>query len=143
MKIAVAADHGGFLLKEAVKKAMLEQGFEIVDLGTHSEESVDYPEYGHKCAEYVISGQADKGLVFCGSGIGIGIAANKTKGIRCAMPACDEHAMLAAAHNDANMLSFGGRFTDSETALRHIGIWLSTPPETGRHERRRQELDAL
>ena len=85
MKIAVASDHGGFALKEKVKEHLIERGFDIEDLGTHSEESVDYPVYGKACGEAVASGKADLGVVVCGTGIGISIAANKVKGIRCGL----------------------------------------------------------
>jgi len=143
MKIAAASDHGGFLLKEAAKTALAEKGFDIIDLGTDNETSVDYPIFGKKCADFVASGQAERGIVFCGTGIGIGIAANKVKGIRCALVTSEEHARLAAEHNHANMIALGGRFTAPEDALRYIDAWLSTSWGAGRHTRRVEELDEL
>ena len=117
MKIAVASDHGGFALKELVKKHLEERGAEVLDLGTHSEESVDYPIYGKRCAEAVASGEADLGVVCCGIGIGISIAANKVKGIRCGLCTSVEMAHLTKQHNNANMIALGGRTTAPELAL--------------------------
>ena len=143
MKIVVAADHGGYKLKEAVKAELTARGFEIVDLGTHSEESVDYPVYGKQAGEYVASGQAERGLVFCGAGVGIAIAANKVHGARCAVASGDETVRLASAHNHANMLAFGGRLTNQEDAMRYIDIWLKTPWDGDRHDRRVTMLDEM
>lgn len=136
MKIAVASDHGGYQLKEAVKKLLQERGIEILDLGTNSEESVDYPEYGHACGEAVASGKADRGIVCCGTGIGISIAANKVKGIRCALCTDVNMAEMTRRHNDANILAMGGRTTDTELALKITAAWLDTEFEGGRHQRR-------
>ena len=143
MKIVVAADHGGYLLKEIIKEALMEKGHEIVDLGTYSEESVDYPVYGKKAGEYVASGQAERGIVFCGASIGISIAANKVHGVRCAVAVDDERVRLASAHNHANMIAFGGRFSESEDVLRQIDIWLNTPWDGGRHDVRVAMLDEM
>ena len=143
MKIVIASDHGGYQLKEQVKEKLIEQGFEIVDLGTDSEDSVDYPVYGKEAAEYVASGKAERGIAFCGSGIGISIAANKVHGIRCANVMADDHAMLASAHNHANMIALGGRFVSAQDALRYIDIWLTTPWEEGRHDKRVALLDSM
>lgn len=136
MKIAVASDHGGYQLKEAVKTFLQERGIEILDLGTNSEESVDYPEYGHACGEAVASGRADRGIVCCGTGIGISIAANKVKGIRCALCTDVNMAEMTRRHNDANILAMGGRTTDTELALKITAAWLDTEFEGGRHQRR-------
>lgn len=137
MKIIVASDHGGFQLKEAIKDylASLEE-IQVVDMGTHSEDSVDYPEYGHKCAEAVAEGQADRGIVCCGTGIGISIAANKVQGIRCALCTSVEMAEMTRKHNDANMLALGGRTTDRDLAMAITKVWLETDFEGGRHQRR-------
>ena len=143
MKIVLAADHGGYLLKEEIKTALTEQGYEIIDLGTYSEESVDYPYYGKLAGDYVTSGKAERGIVFCGTGIGISIAANKVHGVRCAVAVDDERVRLASAHNHANMLALGGRFTDTAAALRYIDIWLNTPWEGGRHDKRVAMLDEM
>jgi len=143
MKFVLAADHGGYELKEAVKSALTAEGHEIVDLGTDSEESVDYPIYGKKAGEYVASGQAERGIVFCGAGVGMCIAANKVPGIRCALAAGDEYVRLASSHNHANMLAIGGRLVGADEALHYIGIWLSTPWEGGRHDKRVAMLDDM
>lgn len=143
VKLALAGDHGGFALKEAVKRALAEQGYEVLDLGTDSDASVDYPIFAKKCADAVAAGRADKGVVFCGTGIGVSMAANKVKGIRCALITSDEYARLAAEHNDANMIALGGRFTTEADALRYIGIWLAAPFGGGRHARRVAELNEM
>jgi len=143
MKIVLASDHGGYELKEAVKTALAAGGHELVDLGTNSEESVDYPIYGKMAGEYVASGQAERGIVFCGSGIGICMAANKVHGVRCAMAPADEYARLASSHNHANMLAFGGRLVGADDALRYIRIWLETPWEGGRHDHRVALIDEM
>ncbi|NLD19703.1 MAG: ribose 5-phosphate isomerase B [Clostridiales bacterium] len=143
MKIAVASDHGGYQLKEAVKEYLKGRGIEFVDLGTYSEESVDYPIYGQTCAKAVAGGQAERGIVCCGTGIGISIAANKTKGIRCALCTDVNMAELTRRHNNANMLAMGGRITDRETALKITEAWLDTEFEGGRHQRRVSMLDEM
>ena len=143
MKIAVAADHGGFELKEAVAAHLKERGFEVADLGIYEKEPVDYPIYGKKCAEYVASGQADLGVLCCGTGIGIGIAANKVKGIRCAELVTPFMAEMAKKHNHANMVSLGGRVVTPEQAIELVDIWLDSEEEHGRHDRRVQLLDEM
>ena len=144
MKIVLASDHGGYKLKEAVKQALSGRlDIELVDLGTNSEESVDYPIYGEAAAKYVAEGKAERGIVFCGSGIGIAIAANKTKGIRCANITSEEYAKLAAEHNHANIIAFGGRFVSPEDALHYIDVWLTTKEAGDRHARRVNELDEM
>ncbi len=143
MKIAVASDHGGFSLKEALKAHLLERGFEVEDLGTHSEDSVDYPVYGEACARYVAEGKAERGIVCCGTGIGISIAANKVKGIRCALVTNEFMAEMARRHNDANVLAMGGRVLSPEEAVRFADIWLDSEFEGGRHQRRVDQLNAL
>ena len=143
MKIAVAADHGGYKLKEKVKEHLLERGIEVEDLGTHSEESVDYPIYGKLCGEAVASGQADLGVVVCGTGIGISIAANKVHGIRCGLCTSVEMAHLTKQHNNANILALGGRTTGEELAMEIVDERLDTQYEGGRHQRRGEMLDNL
>lgn len=143
MKIALASDHGGFELKEEIKKDLQDNGYDIVDLGTDSCESVDYPQYGKKCAEYVVSGNADKGIVICGTGIGISIAANKVKGARCALCTSEFMAEMTAKHNDANMLALGGRVLDVDEAKKITKVWLDTPFEGGRHQRRVDQLNDM
>ena len=137
MKLALAADHGGFELKERIKEYLKKRNdLELYDLGTDSNESVDYPVFGRACAEMVASGKADKGIVFCGTGIGISIAANKIKGIRCALATNVFMAEMSRKHNDANMLALGGRVLSAEEAVAIIDVWLSTEFEGGRHQRR-------
>ncbi|MDR2088261.1 MAG: ribose 5-phosphate isomerase B [Clostridiales Family XIII bacterium] len=140
MRIAIASDHGGYALKEYLKGHLAKRGAEALDLGTDSEESVDYPAFGRACGEAVVSGRADRGIVCCGTGIGISIAANKVKGVRCAVCANAFMAEMCARHNDANVLALGGRVLDGETAAALVDIWLDTPFEGGRHQRR---VDAL
>lgn len=136
MKIAIASDHGGFQLKEALKKKLKARNIEVADLGTDSKESVDYPVFGKKCAEAVAAGEADRGIVCCGTGIGISIAANKVKGIRCALCTDTYMAEMTRKHNDANMLALGGRVLSIEEAEEILNVWLDTEFEGGRHERR-------
>ena len=143
MKIAVASDHGGFALKEKVKEHLMQRGFEVEDLGTHSEDSVDYPTYGKACGEAVASGKADLGVVVCGTGIGISIAANKVKGIRCGLCTSVEMAHLTKQHNNANILALGGRTTEPDLALKIVDEWLDTEFEGGRHQRRVDMLDQM
>ena len=148
MKIAIAADHGRYELKEKIKEYLESiyannKDVEILDIGTDSDASVDYPMYGKKCAEKVASGQAQKGIVICGTGIGISIAANKVKGIRCALCTNEKMAEMSRKHNDANMLALGGRITDPDTALRIVDVWLKTNFEGGRHKRRVDMLDCI
>lgn len=143
MKIAVASDHGGFALKEEVKKHLMERGIEVLDLGTHSEDSVDYPIYGKACGEAVMSGKADLGVVVCGTGIGISIAANKVKGIRCGLCTSVEMARLAKQHNNVNVLALGGRTTEMDLAMEIVDTWLDTEFEGGRHQRRTGLLDQM
>lgn len=143
MKIAVAGDHGGFALKEKIAAYLEEAGYEVENLGTYSEDSVDYPEYGKKCAEAVISGQADRGIVVCGTGIGISIAANKVHGARCALCTSVHMAEMTRRHNDANMLALGGRTTEEGLALEIVKTWLETEFEGGRHQRRVDMLNNM
>ena len=142
MKIALASDPGGFELKEALKEHLTERGLEVIDLGTHSEESVDYPVYGKLCAETVASGEADKGIVCCGTGIGISIAANKVHGIRCAVATNTYMAEMTKRHNNANMLALGGRVLSADEAIAIVDTWLDAEFEGGRHQRRIDMLDA-
>ncbi|MBR3756578.1 MAG: ribose 5-phosphate isomerase B [Firmicutes bacterium] len=143
MRIAIASDHGGFELKEIVKKHLEERGLEVADLGTNSDASVDYPVYGKACGEAVASGEADCGIVVCGTGIGISIAANKVKGVRCGLCTSVEMAQLTKQHNNANVLALGGRTTAPELALQIVDAWLDTDFEGGRHERRTGMLDEM
>jgi len=144
MRIAIASDHGGYDLKSVLIPLLNEEGYDVVDLGTDGTESVDYPVYGKKCAEYVAGGGAARGIVICGTGIGISIAANKVHGARCAIVTSDTMAELASDHNNANLIALGGRTTPVEEAIRWIKIWLTTPFSGGeRHTRRVALLDEM
>lgn len=143
MIVAVAGDHGGFALKQRIREHLIERGIKIADLGTDSEESVDYPEFGKACAQAVASGKADRGIVICGTGIGISIAANRIRGIRCGLCTSVEMAELSRKHNNANMLAMGGRITSVEDAIRITDAWLDTEFEGGRHSRRVDMLDSI
>jgi ribose 5-phosphate isomerase B len=143
MKIAVGSDHAGFTLKEAIKKHLVEEGYEVMDEGTHSLDRVDYPIYGAKVAHDVIAGKAAFGIVCCGSGEGISIAANKIKGIRCGIGYSDDVSRLIREHNDANMIAFAGRFMTPNEVLPRVDMFLTTPFEGGRHLARVQEIKDL
>ncbi len=143
MKLALAADHGGMELKEQIKNYLMDKGIEILDLGTNSSESVDYPIYGKACGDAVISGKAERGIVFCGSGIGISMAANKVKGIRCALATSTLMAELSRQHNNSNVLALGGRLLSFEQAKEIVDVWLVTEFEGGRHKRRTDLLDEM
>lgn len=133
MKIAIGCDHGGIILKPAIIDLLQKRGIEVLDMGCQEGQSVDYPEYGQKVAEAVADGTCDKGIVICGTGIGISIAANKVKGIRAAVCHDVFTATMCAQHNDANVLALGGRVLQKEDALAMVQAWLDTPFEGGRH----------
>ncbi|MDD4779874.1 MAG: ribose 5-phosphate isomerase B [Tissierellia bacterium] len=136
MKIVVASDHGGYELKEIIKVHLIEKGYSIIDIGTNNESSVDYPDFGKKAAEMVASNVADKGIVICGTGIGICISANKVIGVRCALCTNEYMAKMASAHNDANMIALGNRVLGSGLAIDIVDVWLNTEFEGGRHQNR-------
>ena len=140
MKIACGADHGGVDLKDALKVYLEEKGIEVVDFGTTGHESVDYPEYGHKVAQAVANKEADFGLVCCGSGIGISIAANKVKGVRCVRAHDPYSAEMSRRHNNCNVIAMGGRFLGLDMAKKCLDIFLEIEFEGGRHSRR---VDAI
>ncbi|MCB2203425.1 ribose 5-phosphate isomerase B [bacterium] len=139
--IALASDHGGFAYKERVKTLLDELGLQWKDFGTHSEESVDYPDFSHAAAEAIVRGECDRGIFICGTGIGISLAANRHRGIRAAACQIPEAARMSRLHNDANVLALGERLIDWETAERMIRIWLETPFEGGRHIRRIEKIE--
>ena len=136
MKIAIGCDHGGIVLKDAVTSTLEALGAEVVDLGTNSLDSVDYPTYGLKVAETVASGQCDAGVIMCGTGIGISISANKVPGIRCAVVTNTYMAKLTKNHNNANIISLGGRVITPEEAKDIVTAWYTAEYEGGRHQRR-------
>ncbi|MDD3045384.1 MAG: ribose 5-phosphate isomerase B [Candidatus Delongbacteria bacterium] len=138
--IHIASDHGGFALKSEMIGLLKKKGYMIDDLGTYSEDSVDYPDLGKKAAEAVLA-DGNFGIIICGTGIGISIAANRVKGIRAALCHCPEYAELARKHNDANILALGGRFLDADTAEKIAEVFLNTGFEGGRHQRRIDLID--
>jgi ribose 5-phosphate isomerase B len=139
-KLGIASDHAGYELKEQVKEYLSAKGIELEDFGTFSSESCDYPEFGHKLAEAVESGEYYPGISICGTGNGINIVANKHKGIRSALCWRPEIAQLARAHNDANILAMPARFITFEEAKKIIDDFLATPFEGGRHQRRIEKI---
>lgn len=143
MKIAIASDHGGYDLKEQVKAWLQEMGHEAVDCGCHSKESCDYPDFGAAAAQAVASGQCERGIVICTTGIGISIAANKVRGIRCALCADPLSAEMTRRHNDANMLAMGAGVVGPLLARRIVETFLATGFEGGRHQRRVDKIMAL
>lgn len=140
MKIGIGSDHGGFELKEAVKEYLQGKNIEVVDYGTYNEESVDYPDYGKKVATAVVEKEVDRGIVVCGTGIGISIAANKVKGARCALCSEEYSARMSRKHNDANVLALGGRVIGQELAFSIVDAYLEEDFEGGRHERRVKKI---
>ena len=143
MKIAVGADHAGFEVKEKIKKLLAEMNLEVTDLGTNSLESVDYPDYGAAVGREVAGGKADEGIIVCGSGIGIAIAANKIHGVRAAQAWNAETAKLARQHNDANVLSIGARVIAEEEIPKIVKAWFDAKYEGGRHENRVEKIREL
>lgn len=143
MKIVIGSDHAGFALKEEVKSHLQAKGWEVIDCGTDSEESVDYPDFAAKVAQSICDGICEKGILICGTGIGISIAANKFPGIRAAV--CHDlfTAQASREHNDANILAFGARVIDASLALQMVDVWLETPFSGGRHQRRVDKISAL
>ena len=137
-KLAIASDHGGYALKEEIKQKFPD--IEWLDLGTDSEESVDYPEFGQAMGEAITNGDASQGVLICGSGIGISIAANRFPAVRAALCTSVEMAALSRQHNNANVIALGERTTDRETAFACIETFLNTEFEGGRHERRVNKL---
>ncbi|HGY54134.1 MAG TPA: ribose 5-phosphate isomerase B [Caldithrix abyssi] len=145
LKLAIAADHGGYELKEYIVNYLRSRrDVEVTDLGTDTDkQSVDYPDYAAKVAKAIQNGRAERGILLCGTGIGISITANKFKGIRAALCHDAYTARMSRAHNDANILAMGGRTTGKETAMDMVRIWLETEFEGGRHSRRVGKITEL
>ncbi|MBT7377467.1 MAG: ribose 5-phosphate isomerase B [Candidatus Marinimicrobia bacterium] len=141
MKISIGADHAGFSVKEKIREYLESKGYRILDKGAYSEESVDYPEFGHAVGNSVKDGESAKGIVVCGSGIGISMAANKVEGIRAALCMTPEHALMSRLHNDANVLAIGARMTNFDVILEIVDTWLSSEFEGGRHSRRVNKIE--
>lgn len=143
MKIAIGADHAGFEGKEKIKKTLDELGFDYEDVGTFSLDSVDYPDFSQKVGERVSNGEAEKGILVCGSGIGVAIAANKINGIRAAQAWNEETARLSRRHNDANVLTIGARVIPETEIPKIVAAWLETDFEGGRHAGRVEKMMEL
>ena len=143
MKIAIASDHGGCELKEKIVELLKEKGLEVIDYGVDNPESVDYPDYGIKVANAVSKGIAERGILSCGTGIGMSIVANKFPDVRAALCYDMFTARMSRLHNDANILVLGGRVLDKEVALMMVDIWLRTGFEGGRHQRRLDKISEI
>jgi len=143
MRIALGADHAGYELKDKIKLHLQRKGFEVYDDGTNSGESVDYPDYARRVGEDVSRERADMGILVCGSGIGMAIAANKVPGIRAANVSSEYEAQMSREHNNANVLALGARILKEDTAFRIVDKWLSTQFAGGRHERRVEKITAI
>lgn len=144
MKIGIACDHGAVEFKEIIKAMLSEQGHEINDYGTNSSESCDYPDFAYQCAQSVAQGINERGIVLCGSGIGVSITANKVKGIRCALCSETTSARLSREHNDANMLAMGQRLIGAEAMKDIVNVWLNAPfSQSKRHQRRIEKIAAI
>lgn len=143
MRVALGADHAGVHLKDAVRSLLQARGIEIHDFGTVDEASVDYPDYAAQVGRAVAAGEADRGILACGTGLGMAIAANKIAGVRAAAVVDLESARLSREHNDANVLALGARVTSAEMALQIVATFLDTPFAGGRHQRRLDKIAAL
>jgi ribose 5-phosphate isomerase B len=142
-KILIASDHAGFELKERLERALDERGFDVQDLGTDSADSTDYADYAHPLAERVSAGDVRRGVLLCGTGLGMSYAANRHAGVRAAVAWNPEVAKLARSHNDANVLVLPARFLTPDQGVASLDAWLDTPFEGGRHARRVDKIDRL
>ncbi len=143
MKIAIGSDHAGYELKEKIKQFLKEENLEFFDAGTNNSDSVDYPDYAERVAEAVAAGEFDRGIIVCGSGIGVAMTANKIPGIRAAVCNDLESARLSREHNDANVLAVGGRVIDEKKAKEIVDLWLKTKFIGGRHLKRLEKIAKL
>lgn len=141
--IPIASDHAGYELKEKVIEYLKSKDFEVKDYGTYSSESVDYPDFAHQVGSAINNAEYKRGIVICGSGNGVQMTVNKYPNVRCALCWNEEIASLARQHNDANVISLPARFIDENTALRIVDIYLNTPFEGGRHQRRVEKINKL
>ncbi|RMH68431.1 MAG: ribose 5-phosphate isomerase B [Gemmatimonadetes bacterium] len=142
MKVAIGSDHGGYHLKETIKAMLVERNIDVTDFGTHSTESTDYPDYARQVAESVRDGNHDRGILICGTGIGMSIMANKVRGIRAALCTSRQMAELSRQHNNANVLCLGERILEKHVALDIVEAWFTAEFEGGRHERRVNKMMA-
>jgi ribose 5-phosphate isomerase B len=140
MKIALGADHAGYLLKDHIRQYVSDSGHQVIDEGTNTSDSVDYPDYAVKVAEDVAAGRAERGILVCGSGIGMAITANKVPGIRAANICSEYEAQMSREHNNLNVLTLGARILDENAAKHIVQIWLDTPFSGGRHSGRVEKI---
>ncbi|HET6841725.1 MAG TPA: ribose 5-phosphate isomerase B [Candidatus Angelobacter sp.] len=143
MRIALGADHAGYELKDRIKQHLQQKGFQVQDHGTSSAESVDYPDYACRVGQDVSAGRSDLGILVCGSGIGMAMAANKVHGIRAANVTTEHEAQMSREHNNANVLTLGARILGAEESFRIVDTWLTTQFAGGRHERRVEKMAAI
>ncbi|APF20949.1 ribose 5-phosphate isomerase B [Caldithrix abyssi] len=143
MKLAIGADHAGYVLKEQIKDYLKSKDIDFKDVGTFKIESCDYPEFAYKVGQAVSTGEADLGILICGTGIGMSITANKIKGVRAALAHDEQTAKLSRQHNNANVLCMGGRILSEEEAIQIVEVWLNTSFEGGRHEKRLKLITQL
>ena len=142
-KIAIASDHGGFALKESLVGTLRDKGFEIDDLGPSNADSVDYPDYGIKLAHAIVEQKVERGIVICGTGVGMSIVVNRFPGVRGTLCSDIYTAKMSREHNDSNILIMGGRVIGKDLALEIVGIWLKTEFEGGRHQRRLDKINEI
>ena len=143
MKIAMGADHAGYLLKDRIRQYVTDRGHQVIDEGTNTSDSVDYPDYAYKVAQDVAAGRAERGILVCGSGIGMAIAANKVPGIRAANVSHEYEAQVSREHNNLNVLTLGARILDESDATKIVQIWLDTPFSGGRHSGRIEKIHEI
>ena len=143
MKIALGADHAGYLLKDSIRQYVAERGHQVIDEGTNTSDSVDYPDFAARVAEDVAAGRAERGILVCGSGIGMAIAANKVPGVRAANICSEYEAQLSREHNNLNVLTLGARILSEDGAKHIVQIWLDTPFSGGRHSGRLEKIQNI
>ncbi len=141
MKISIASDHGGLTLKNAIKEYLQQQGHTVVDFGTNTSESCDYPDFARPAAQSVAKGESQFGIVVCTTGIGVSMVANKVKGVRCALCVNVDMAQMTRHHNNANVLALGARYVEIESAKQIVDAFLNTPFDGGRHQRRVDKIE--
>ena len=141
MKIIIGSDHAGYPMKEKVTAHLLERGVQVEDIGTHSEEAVDYTDFGKKVARKVSDGSFDRGILICGTGLGMSMVANRFRGVRAALANDLFSAIMSRRHNDSNIMAMGGRLIGDTLAFQLVDTWLETPFEGGRHQRRIEKMD--
>jgi ribose 5-phosphate isomerase B len=143
MKIAIGADHGGYELKESIKRHLKEKNVDVVDCGTNSNQSVDYPDFALAVGDMVAKKEVNYGVLVCTTGIGQGIAANKISGVRAATCLNEDQAKYSKLHNDANVISFGAKYSSEDEVKKMLDVWLATSFEGGRHQRRVDKIDDI